>query len=849
MSMKILIYTGCFSAAAVLLFQLSCSREGGGEMDRIVLDSSWTVSESGREGSIPARVPGCIHTDLLAAGEIDDPFFADNEQYLQWIGERDWVYRTEFEADPAMRACDHVRLVFEGLDTYALVTLNGMLLLRTDNMFRTWSAECGPYLRAGANTLTVRFRSPLREDSLFASRLGYPLPDQRAFTRKAPYQYGWDWGPRFVTCGIWRPVYLEYWNGPRLEDLQIIQESVDRHSARCRAVFFISSPDSRQSRVRLSFAGGRLEKNADLEPGDNRIEVGFSIPDPELWWCNGLGKQHLYSITGTLEPENSLRTSLSRRIGIRTLEVIQTPDSSGSSFGFRLNGIDMFAKGANYIPQDSFLPRVSDSRYRALIESSVDANMNMLRVWGGGIYENDLFYDLCDEAGLLVWQDFIFACAMYPGDERFLETVREEATQNVRRLRNHPCIALWCGNNEIDEAWHNWGWQEQYGYSGPVQERIWNDYQTLFHRMLPDIVGAEDPGRFYWPSSPSIGWGHEEALLSGDMHYWGVWWGKEPFDVYERKVGRFMSEYGFQSMPDMKTIMAFTLPEDRTPDSPAMKNHQKHPFGSEAIDLYMNRTYNRPKDFESYAYVSQLLQARGIGIALEAHRRARPYCRGTLYWQLNDCWPVISWSSVDYYNRWKALHYTARRVFSDLALLPVQNKEDLAVYVSSDRLGNTPAVLGIRVLDFTGTVLYANELNRSVPANSSTVLFQAPLADLVPEGMQDRAVLALTLSAGGRVLASRTWLFVKPLHLRLPAAEITTDITSCREGYRIRLRSETYARAVYLRCDGVPGRFTDNYFDLLPGEEREVILRSDVRGVNLKARLRIVSLVDSYQED
>ena len=402
-----------------------------------------------------------------------------------------------------------------------------------------------------------------------------------------------------------------------------------------------------------------------LQKGLNSYKTKLSVPDPKLWWPNGMGDQPLYQLDFQIESSNSV-DSQNVIFGIRQIELVQQKDSIGESFYFKINGKPFFAKGANYIPQDNFPSRVPDEKYIQTIQTALDANMNMLRVWGGGIYEKDIFYDLCDQKGILVWQDFMFACTMYPGDSAFIENVRQEAIYQVKRLRNHPSIALWCGNNEVDEGWHNWGWQKALNYSASDSTEVWNNYLKIFEKILPEAVSLYSPYTPYIPSSPQNGWGRKESLTHGDAHYWGVWWGAEPFEIYEEKVGRFMSEYGFQGFPDLKTLDSCLLPEDRNLLSPALLNHQKHPRGMELIRTYMELEYKVPDEFEDYAYVSQLVQAYGIKKAIEAHRRAMPRCMGTLYWQLNDCWPVISWSSVDYYNRWKALHYFVRQAYQDV---------------------------------------------------------------------------------------------------------------------------------------------------------------------------------------
>jgi beta-mannosidase len=484
-------------------------------------------------------------------------------------------------------------------------------------------------------------------------------------TRKPGYHYGWDWGPRLVSSGIWRPITLEAWNEVRIENLKIVQNEVESDRACLTAVFEVESKCATSASLGILLGSEMVGfQKVMLRPGLHAYEVPFHIDFPKLWWCNGLGDAHLYSLTAKLLLKERVITC-TERVGIRTIELVQEKDDVGSSFYFKLNGVPVFMKGANYIPNDIYQTRVSDEKYRKVIETARDSNFNMLRVWGGGFYENDLFYELCDEAGILVWQDFMFACAMFPGHEAFVENVRQEAVDNVRRLRNHPCLALWCGNNEIVVAWERWGWKERELEIGEEHAtRIWRDYEHLFHEVLAQVVDEHDPARSYWSSSPTVEPGVPSSLTSGDEHYWGVWHQKQPYETYSTHIGRFMSEYGFQSFPELRTVKEYALPEDFGLLTDVMKAHQRSPVGNEAIEHYMLQSYRQPRDFEEFLYVGQVLQAELIKYAVEAHRRAMPYCMGTLYWQLNDCWPVASWSSMDSSLRWKALQYFVKKSYA-----------------------------------------------------------------------------------------------------------------------------------------------------------------------------------------
>ena len=656
----------------------------------IPVHSGWQFREVGKNDWRPAIVPGCVHTDLLNNKLIDDPFYRDNEQKLQWIGKTDWEYQTTFNVTPELLARDNIDLIFEGLDTYANVFLNDEPLLNTDNMFRTWRADAKRLLKPGANTLRIRFRSPINEVLPLMAKMNYQLPagnDQgektSPHTRKAPYQFGWDWGPRFVTSGVWRPVYLEAWNRARVEDLHILQKQVTADAARLTAEIEVVADAETSATIivdNLTDKNIAAKRVVTLSPGVNRVSLDFVIARPKLWWPNGLGPQPLYTFKARLLINGKLIDATATRTGLRSVELRQQRDASGKSFTFVINGMPVFAKGANWIPADSFPSRIPKAKYRQLLESVRDANMNMVRVWGGGIYERDDFYELCDEMGILVWQDFMFGCSLYPGDQAFLDNVRQEAIDNVKRLRNHPSIVIWAGNNEIESGWFHWGWKDQ------LPASLWDDYQKLFYGVLPEVCASLDPSRPYWPSSPSSNLEEDpDSQKMGDSHYWMVWHASLPFSEYEKQRPRFMSEYGFQSLPQLETVNTYTVPADHDIASPVMLAHQRHPRGNQLIREYMLREYPEPKDFESFLYVSQVLQAEGIKIGAEHLRRIMPHNMGSLYWQLNDCWPAASWSSIDYTGRWKALQYYARRFYSEILVSSQAENGNINVFVVSDR--------------------------------------------------------------------------------------------------------------------------------------------------------------------
>lgn len=843
-------------ASATLHAQSSRTSDGGGRL-RLRLDGGWTFREAGKGAWLAASVPGAVHTDLLAAGLVGDPFYRDNEHGLQWVGRTDWEYRTTFDAPASLLGRRHVELVFEGLDTYADVFVNERRVLSADNMFRTWRVDAKAALRAGANTLRVLFRSPIKEVLPRMKALGYELPasnDQgektSPHTRKAPYHYGWDWGPRFVTSGVWRPVTLEAWDAARLSDLHVVQNQLGKDSARLTAeVEVVSAGDSDAVLVVEDPSDGRVSARqaVSLSAGTNRLALKLTVPKPRLWWPAGMGSQKLYTLRARLFAAGGgdrPSDELSARVGLRTIELRRQPDAAGRSFTFVVNGVPVFGKGANWVPADSFPARVTRERYRRLLESARDANMNMLRVWGGGYYEADDFYELCDELGLLVWQDFMFACSMYPGDERFLESVRAEATDNVRRLRNHPSVALWCGNNEVETAWHHWGWKRN------LPAKLWDDYKKLFHGVLPEVVAEHDPSRAYWPSSPSSNLEEDaDSQRTGDVHYWEVWHASKPFAEYERQRPRFMSEYGFQSFPSIETVDAYTVPADHDIQSPVMLAHQKHPRGNQLIREYMLREYPEPKDFESFLYASQVLQAEGIKVGAEHLRRIMPHNMGSLYWQLNDCWPVASWSSVDYFGRWKALQFYARRFYNPLLVSPHAEGDRLDVHVVSDRAEPTHARLVVTLLDFDGHALTGESKDLTVAPLRGDSYLSLPLSKLL-EGRDAAAVFLLAeLQVGGRVVSANTHFFRPFKELRLAAPRINTSVAATRRGFRLTLTTDRLARAVYLSAPGSEGSFTDNFIDLIPGRPVDVEFRADAptRLRDFRKGLKVRSLTDAFR--
>jgi beta-mannosidase len=814
---------------------------------RLLNTETWRFHKTKESKWYPATVPGTVHTDLFKNNLIPDPFFGDNEKQLQWIENEDWEYKTMFFVSNKELANPHIELECDGLDTYATVYLNDSIILRADNMFRSWNKEIKPYLKAGKNELRIVFESAVKKGKETAAKLPYTLPgDEKVFTRKAQYQYGWDFGPRFVTCGIWKNISLHFWDKVKILDVSCTQKTLTDSLAHLSFTVLmdvavpgiyesaISSPDITKGSEEIDFP----RRNCLLEKGIHELTIDCTIKNPKRWWSNGLGEANLYHFkvalcrkSGTAFDEKEIT------IGLRTIELVQEKDKAGSSFYFKLNGVPVFMKGANYIPADNFLPRISPESYKTLIKEAKEAHMNMLRVWGGGVYADDEFYNECDRNGILVWQDLMFACAMYPGDTAFIENVTREVKDNATRLKHHPCIALWCGNNEIDEGWKNWGWQKQYHYSAKDSAEIWNNYTNLFHKVIPQTLRSSSENIIYWPSSPSIGWGRKESLLQGDAHYWGVWWGMEPFDMYEKKVGRFMSEYGFQSIPDLSTLKTIATPQDLNLSSDAMKNHQKHATGYETIKTYMARDYTVPENFEDFIYVSQLTQALGMKMAIEAHRRAKPYCMGTLYWQLNDCWPGTTWSSLDYYNKPKALYYEVKRAFNDVIISFEQKNDSLYVYVVSDKQQDLSGNLSVQLMDMAGKDLLEETKQITVKTNGSSIKLRYALKQFLNETPAGNCVFHVEFKSDFSSIASANYFFVKPKELLLSKPSFSTKI-DVKTGL-LEISSSVFAKDVWIDSNQL--ELSDNFFDLLPGEKK-IIRITQKKGSGILKPLIIKSL-------
>ena len=727
------------------------------------LNQGWTLTGDTLNINMQVDVPSVVQQSLYENGLIPHPYLGTVENDLLWISDHPWDYTLHFDADKELFEKENVELVFEGLDTYAEVSLNGYELFSADNQFREWKADAKPFLKEKDNLLEVHF---IRYDStqLALYEQHQPrLPEKYAVSRKAPYQHGWDWAPKYKNVGIWKPVKLMGWNEARLENAYIVTKAADKDKAELMLHLDVENNGEEEIIIEVGPSTGsgtsafmaRESMPLSLSKGRQHTTLAITIDNPQLWWPNEMGEQLLYDFEVVLKKGDRVLDTKKFKSGLRTFEMVDEPDSIGRAFYFKVNGVPIYAKGANYVPEEMIETWINDDNTLSLLRQAKDAHFNMLRVWGGGIYPSDDFFNICDSLGILVWEDFMYAGTMYPFDEAFLENARIEAEEQVRRLASHPSLALWCGGNEISEGYYNWGWQTSLNWSEEDDKAIKVGYDQLFETILPEAVALYDGTRPYWPSSPSKGWGRPESLTEGDVHYWGVWWGEQPYEMYREKVGRFNSEYGYQSYPDYQTLLKIAQGEDLNKEAEVIAAHQKHPRGTRQIDDFIQRYYPdaQPKNFEEYVHLSQLSQAYGMAVAIEAHRTAKPYNMGTLYWQLNDAWPVTSWSSIDYYGNPKVFHERLKTLYAPV-LLSIDRK-DYGVFVTSDLMRDIDGTLSVVVCDLENHPLFEKKVEVKMEANENRKFVVEGLGEYLLNADLHKVYVKLELTEGETLTAER----------------------------------------------------------------------------------------------
>ena len=814
------------------------------------LAGAWEFRQSGTDEWLTASVPGCVHTDLLALGRIPDPFVGDNEKRVQWVAEADWEYRHHFTVEPDLLRELHIWLVCDGLDTLATVSLNGGEIGRAGNMFRQYRWDVKKLIKEGENDLHITFNSTVRFAA--AQEAIRPMPGVSQaipggpYVRKAPCQFGWDWGPQLPPIGIWKAIRLEGASDARLSDVHLRQKHNDGQVTVSTTLSTECGTESPlTARLVITAPDGQVLTGDTAVDQSSTTTINLTIPQPQLWWPNGYGEQPLYQAVVSLHQGDVILDQWNYQLGLRTIELRQEEDQWGRSFEFVVNGVPIFAKGSDWIPADSFPTRITDDNLEILIGNAAETHQNMLRVWGGGLYEGERFYDLCDRYGILVWQDFIFACSVYPlQDPDFVENIRIEVMENMRRLRHRASLALWCGNNEMEWGWAEWGWTR------PDLQDLKTAYDRFFHHTLPEWCAQEDPDHAYWPSSPSSGkpFTDPNGQEQGNAHYWDVWHRGQPFSSYRQQYPRFMSEFGFQALPPLSTIRTFADEADWNMTSYIMEQHQKNDNGNSLIVRQLLDSFRLPDDFPALVYLSMVLQAEGIRYGVEHWRRHPRRVSGTLYWQLNDCWPVASWSSLDYFGRWKALHYAARRFYAPLLLSIEDTPSEQNIYLSSDlrEAWEGSVRWSLEMLD--GSELEAGEEHVKVAPLDVTPVCHLDFSDRLNDDLCREVVFIAELLQDGQILSRQTAFFVPTKHLALVEPAISANLRVEEEQVRIELASQSLARLVECAFEGADVVFSDNYFDLPAG--RTVNLSAPLpagwKPSQAQAALKVRSVYDSY---
>lgn len=826
-------------------------------MQTCTLNGTWQLSAGHRSlESVDMQIPGTVLSGLLAAGKIKDPFYRTNEDATRALFWKDYVFTRTFDVDEELLAQQHIVLVCEGLDTLAEISINGTFLAKTDNMHRTWKFQAKKLLHPGKNEIQIVFRSVLRfiEDYPYEAhkKINYiPCGSMKGnqLLRKAHSMFGWDWGPQTIDAGIFRDIYLQGYSHARIEDIRIHQQHAKNVSVQTSITLSESVPGQKLC-VELSEDGADkpLQTKLCKTNADGVAAVDFVIENPKLWWPNDYGDQPLYIVRTTLLDEDGTSLeSITRRIGLRTLTISQEKDEWGNEFAFCVNGVKIFTRGGNYIPDDCLYTRITEEKLDYILESCRRAHFNCVRVWGGGYYPSDAFYDLCDEKGLIVWQDLMYACNVYDVTDAFAENCRQETYDNVRRLRHHASLGLWCGNNEIESAWDHWGdFQKETPY-------LRADYIRLFEEVLPKAVQEADGETFYWHSSPSSGgcFDNPDDANRGDTHYWDVWHGQKPFTDYRKYFFRFCSEFGFQSFPCAKTVNSFTLEDDRNIFSRVMESHQKNDAANGKMLYYLSENLRYPKDLTHLLYASQVLQGMAIKYGVDHWRRNRGRCMGTLYWQINDDWPAPSWSSIDYFGRWKALHYMAQKFYAPHAVSMTLEDHRCHVYFSNESFETTEYSLTLSIRDLSGNVLETYETKGNSPAFSA---IETAVVDICSwEDQKDDVFLEAVIHTKDQKVLKDVETLVPYKYLNLKNPVISTEAEETNDAFILHISSDCFAPFVALDFDDADVIFSDNFFHLTDKTVQDIIVKKEdilqghfENAEDFRKRLQILSLGTSY---
>ena len=823
-----------------LLFTNTC--ESSMSIQKLDLKGTWEIEQVNGDVKTTGQIPGGIHSALLENGLICDPYYGTNEEKIQWVAKQDWIISRTFQVPPSLMTYEEIFLEVKNPDTFCEFSLNGKLIGKTDSMFYPGKFEVKEYLQPGQNTIEILLNSPVKVSKAKKANYDKPYPSQQDdfnLIRKVQCHNGWDWGIKMPVSGITDEIYLLAANGPLIEQVYSFQKH-EKGKCEVSVNVDLAAQKKGKTQITLQLAGQKKMISCDCKPGKNTIEAKFQIDNPLLWWPVGYGQQNLYELKITNNDQ-----VYKKSIGLRQVEIVNEDDAVGTSMTIRINGIDVFCKGANWIPCDALMNRQTSEKYRYLLQSAVDANMNMVRVWGGGYYEKEIFYDLCDRLGLLVWQDMMFSCATYPADEPFLASVKKEIIYQSKRLNDHPSIVIWCGDNECVGAI---GWYEESRSKRELYNQDWQKLSDVRSEALFSVL----PDAPYWPSSPSDGkglgsdgWADD---TKGDMHYWEVWHGGKPFEAYYDVKPRFCSEFGYQSLPSMESVESFAPKDQLDVESEVFKTHQKSKGNHYIIEMF-ERYFQAPKNFESTVYLSQIQQAKAIKTASEYWRTTKPVCQGIIYWQLNDNWPVCSWSSIEYNGNWKQLHYHAKRFYAPVMSCAIPKENKYKLFCVSDLLTEANIVVNIGIYDFSGNLLAEKNHKFKSPKQASIALDPIFVSELPTKPEECFAVIQTTAETSEQSYThENTVFFTAEKNCKLQSAKIKTNIIKVGNSYQVNLKTDKPAFFVVLETPGIKGTFSDNSFTLLPNEPKTITFTPvEYRtNVEFESVLRFMHLRDTY---
>jgi beta-mannosidase len=784
-----------------------------------------------------ANVPGFVQLDIwknFPDPQLKKHLGVDSLGSLDFVSAQSWNYEYQLSIPDSLLSYRAVDLVFEGIDTHGEIYLNDSLLGRTDNMFRSWRIPIRKHVKPGQNKLNLMLHPPMAYAIQYRNRAAYTLPASdpvqpmvSPFIRKAPYQFGWDWSPRCLSMGIWKPVRLEAYDGIAIRSVHITTKEIASDMAWMYATVEMQASHPIKN---LVLKVGDSFRQFSLTGNDTLLQVPFKISNPRQWWPNGHGEQHLYDIIVHAFADGYLVDSALVRTGIRTTELVMEKDSVGTSFYFLINGKKIFAQGANYVPQGLFPGTEPDGKRIQLLKDAASVGMNMLRVWGGGIYEDDRFYEICDSLGIMVWQDFMFACAMYPIEKDFIDNVQEEVTQQVKRLRNHPCLVLWCGNNESDVAWKNWGWQKQYGISSEDSTRIRNGYVKLFQDRIPTVLMELDPGKPYIHSSPLSNWGKRENFNHLNMHYWGVWHGEEAIDSFKVNIPRFMAEFGMQSLPSYEKLLAANGNVDPEWEGEFINSRQKSYKGNRLLVRYIEDRYGSLSSIRELSYLSQIHQAEAMSMAIGSHRLNAGQCMGSLYWQLNDVWDGASWSTIEANGDWKAAHYALKRLFAPIIGITEFKNDTVHISIQNSTGKAMEVMVAWTCMDLSGKVISNGATTMESNGLLSEKAIAIPWSGMASGYEKGDLVFRTEVSSVGTVKYESFEFLTLPKDLKLKKPQINCRLVEYSEAEQtssIEISTDQFAYGLHISTDKPNVRFSENYFHLTPGIPRTIMVSTE----------------------